>query len=83
MTSARLPPTTRRDVLLEPQGMRGGIEGRPDRIHGSSEVDPTGDLKRIDGPTGATRKVCPGAPHGLAQTRQDEFSAGLPAFIRS
>jgi non-heme chloroperoxidase len=29
----------------------------------------------------ATLKIYPGAPHGLAQTRQDEFNADLLAFI--
>jgi non-heme chloroperoxidase len=31
----------------------------------------------------AQLKVYPGAPHGLAQTRQDEFNADLLAFIKS
>jgi non-heme chloroperoxidase len=31
----------------------------------------------------AKLKVYPGAPHGLAQTRQDEFNADLLAFIKS
>jgi non-heme chloroperoxidase len=31
----------------------------------------------------ATLKVYPGAPHGLAQTHQDQFNADLLAFIRS
>lgn len=31
----------------------------------------------------ATLKIYPGAPHGLAQTRQDEFNADLLAFIKS
>ena len=30
----------------------------------------------------AQLKVYPGAPHGLAQTRQDEFNADLLAFIK-
>ena len=32
---------------------------------------------------GATLKVYPGAPHGLATTHQDEFNADLLAFIES
>ena len=32
---------------------------------------------------GATLKVYPGAPHGLATTHQDEFNADLLAFIQS
>ncbi|WP_375461908.1 alpha/beta fold hydrolase [uncultured Enterovirga sp.] len=32
---------------------------------------------------GAILKVYPGAPHGLAQTHQDQFNADLLAFIRS
>ncbi len=32
---------------------------------------------------GATLKIYPGGPHGLATTRQDEFNADLLAFIRS
>lgn len=32
---------------------------------------------------GATLKIYPGAPHGLATTRQDEFNADLLAFIQS
>ena len=31
----------------------------------------------------ATLKIYPGAPHGLAQTHQDEFNADLLAFIQS
>ena len=31
----------------------------------------------------ATLKIYAGAPHGLAQTRQDEFNQDLLAFIRS
>jgi non-heme chloroperoxidase len=32
---------------------------------------------------GATLKVYPGAPHGLATTHRDQFNADLLAFIRS
>ena len=32
---------------------------------------------------GATLKIYPGAPHGLATTHQDEFNADLLAFIQS
>jgi non-heme chloroperoxidase len=32
---------------------------------------------------GATLKIYPGAPHGLASTHQDEFNADLLAFIKS
>ncbi|MGO4706320.1 alpha/beta fold hydrolase [Microvirga sp. 2MCAF38] len=32
---------------------------------------------------GATLKIYPGAPHGLAETRRDEFNADLLAFIKS
>jgi non-heme chloroperoxidase len=31
---------------------------------------------------GSTLKIYPGAPHGLATTRQDEFNADLLAFIQ-
>jgi non-heme chloroperoxidase len=53
--------------------------------HGDDDqIVPIGDSAKITVTLvpKATLKVYPGAPHGLAQTRQDEFNADLLSFIK-
>jgi non-heme chloroperoxidase len=54
--------------------------------HGDDDqIVPIGDSAMLSAKlvANATLKVYPGAPHGLAQTHQDEFNADLLAFIKS
>jgi non-heme chloroperoxidase len=52
-------------------------------VHGDDQIVPTGASALLSSKIvrGATLKVYPGAPHGLADTHKDELNADLLAFI--
>ena len=55
-------------------------------VHGDDDqIVPTGASALLSSKLvkGATLKVYPGAPHGLASTHQDQLNADMLAFIRS